>query len=116
MFIFQTLAISAVVPSAHISLTAGVMQAFKCLLGHFGLGVLVPVIALGLVVASLSGLLDWLTGPSTGLLDIRRERGYLPTLRACALDRRLVVGVLPPLLPLRLRKPRWKSGATGQSA
>jgi glutamate:GABA antiporter len=47
-------------------------------LGHFGLSVLVPVIALGLVVASVSGLLDWLTGPSTGLLDIGRERGYLP--------------------------------------
>jgi glutamate:GABA antiporter len=48
------------------------------LLIHFGLNVLVPVIALGLVVASVSGLLDWLTGPSTGLLDIGRDRGYLP--------------------------------------
>jgi len=45
---------------------------------HFSLNALVPVIAIGLVVASLSGLLDWLTGPSTGLLDIARERGYLP--------------------------------------
>src|SRR5581483_3853575 len=27
---------------------------------------------------SISGLLDWLTGPSTGLLNIARERGYLP--------------------------------------
>jgi amino acid transporter len=78
VFIFPTLAISVAVPSAGISLTAGVMQAFKFLLGHFGLSVLVPVIALGLVVASVSGLLDWLTGPSTGLLDIGRERGYLP--------------------------------------
>jgi len=78
VFILPTLAISVAVPSAHISLTAGVMQAFKFLLGHFGLNVLVPVIALGLVVASVSGLLDWLTGPSTGLLYIGRERGYLP--------------------------------------
>jgi glutamate:GABA antiporter len=30
------------------------------------------------VVASLSGLLDWLTGPSTGLVQIGRQRGYLP--------------------------------------
>jgi amino acid transporter len=30
------------------------------------------------VVASISGLLDWLTGPSTGLVRIGRERGYLP--------------------------------------
>ena len=78
VFIFPTLAISVAVPSAHISLTAGVMQAFKFLLDHFGLGVLVPIIGIGLIVASISGLLDWLTGPSTGLLEIGRERGYLP--------------------------------------
>jgi glutamate:GABA antiporter len=78
VFILPTLAISVAVPSAGISLTAGVMQAFRHLLDHFGLAVLVPVIGIGLVVASVSGLLDWLTGPSTGLLEIGRERGYLP--------------------------------------
>jgi glutamate:GABA antiporter len=78
VFILPTLAISVAVPAAHISFTAGVMQAFKSLLGHFGLGLLTPIVAVALVVASLSGLLDWLTGPSTGLLDIARERGYLP--------------------------------------
>jgi amino acid transporter len=78
VFILPTLAISVAVPASHISFTAGVMQAFKSLLDHFGLSVLTPIIAVGLVVASLSGLLDWLTGPSTGLLDIARERGYLP--------------------------------------
>ncbi len=78
VFMFPTLAISVAVPSAHISLTAGVMQAFRFLLDHFGLGVLIPIIGIGLVVASISGLLDWLTGPSTGLLEIGRERVYLP--------------------------------------
>ena len=78
VFIFPTLAISVAVPAAHISFTAAVMQAFKSLLDHFGLSVLTPIIAVGLIVASLSGLLDWLTGPSTGLLDIARDRGYLP--------------------------------------
>src|SRR5579871_2158211 len=78
VFILPTLAISISVPAARISYTAGVMQAFKALLGHFGLSVVTPLIAVGLVIASVSGLLDWLTGPSTGLLDIARERGYLP--------------------------------------
>ena len=78
VFILPTLAISIAVPAAHISFTAGVMQAFKTLLGHFGLNVLVPIVALGLAVASLGGLLDWLTGPSTGLVAIGRDRGYLP--------------------------------------
>ena len=78
VFILPTLAIAVSVPASHISYTAGVMQAFKSLLDHFGMSVLTPIIAVGLVVASVSGLLDWLTGPSTGLLDIARERGYLP--------------------------------------
>ncbi len=79
VFIPPTLAISVAVPSQHISLTAGVMQAFRSLLHHFSVGFLEPVVAIGLVVASLSGLLDWLTGPSTGLVRIGGERGYLPT-------------------------------------
>jgi glutamate:GABA antiporter len=54
------------------------MQAFRSLLDHFSLSFLEPVIAIGLVLASISGLLDWLGGPSTGLVRIGRERGYLP--------------------------------------
>jgi amino acid transporter len=54
------------------------MQAFKSLLDQVGLSVLTPIIAVGLVVASVSGLIDWRTGPSTGLLDIARERAYPP--------------------------------------
>ena len=38
VFILPTLAISVAVPAAHISFTAGVMQAFRSLLDHFGLG------------------------------------------------------------------------------
>jgi amino acid transporter len=78
VFIPPTLAISIAVPSQHISLTAGVMQAFRTLLDHFSLSFLEPIIAIGLVLASISGLLDWLGGPSTGLVRIGRERGYLP--------------------------------------
>ena len=52
--------------------------AFRTLLDHFDLSFLEPVVAIGLVVASIGGLLDWLAGPSTGLVQIGRERGYLP--------------------------------------
>jgi amino acid transporter len=78
VFIPPTLSISIAVPSQDISLTAGVMQAFRTLLDHFSLNFLEPVVAIALVVASISGLLDWLAGPSTGLVQIGRERGYLP--------------------------------------
>jgi amino acid transporter len=78
VFIPPTLAISVAVPAHHISLTAGVMQAFRTFLSHFSLSFLEPIIAIALVVASISGLLDWLTGPSTGLVRIGRERGFVP--------------------------------------
>jgi glutamate:GABA antiporter len=78
VFIFPTLAISWAIPSQQISLTAGVMQALTAFLAHFGLIFAVPLIAVALVVASLSGMMAWLAGPSKGLLNIGREQGHLP--------------------------------------
>ena len=111
----------------------------------FGLSLLTPIIAVALVIASLSGLLDWLTGPSTGLLDIARQRGYrapallticvvgtLASVAACVvglfppsqlghitmlpyllalLAGTLLVGILPPLVLHKLRRPEWKTAA-----
>jgi glutamate:GABA antiporter len=78
IFIFPTLAISWVIPSQTISLTAGVMQAFDALLKHLHLGFALPVIALALAIGALGGMIAWLDGPSEGLLKIGREQGYLP--------------------------------------
>ncbi|MBV9312082.1 MAG: amino acid permease [Solirubrobacterales bacterium] len=78
VFILPTLAIAWLIPEAHISLTAGVMQAFNSLLTHFGISFLVPIIAIALAVGALAGMLAWLDGPSEGLLRIGREQGYLP--------------------------------------
>jgi amino acid transporter len=78
VFILPTLAIAWAVPSSHISLTAGVMQAFNRLLMHFGISFLVPVVAVALAAGALAGMMAWLTGPSEGLLRIGREQGYLP--------------------------------------
>ncbi len=78
IFIVPALAISWVIPAQQLSLTAGVMQAFAGFFSHFGLQVLVPLTALALVSASLSGMMAWLAGPSKGLLKIGREYGYLP--------------------------------------
>ncbi|WP_405014716.1 APC family permease [Kitasatospora sp. NBC_01539] len=78
IFILPALAISWVVPSDQLSLTAGVMQAFDAFFQHFHIGWLTPVVAVGLVAASLGGMLTWLAGPSKGLLLISRQEGYLP--------------------------------------
>ncbi|MFG2914771.1 APC family permease [Kitasatospora sp. NPDC048298] len=78
IFILPALAISWVVPSSELSLTAGVMQAFDAFFQYFGIGWLTPVIAVALITASLGGMLTWLAGPSKGLLMISRQEGYLP--------------------------------------
>ncbi|MFF8771474.1 APC family permease [Kitasatospora sp. NPDC015120] len=78
IFILPALAISWVVPSSQLSLTAGVMQAFDAFFQYFHIGWLTPVIAVALVAASLGGMLTWLAGPSKGLLMISRQEGYLP--------------------------------------
>jgi amino acid transporter len=78
VFILPTLAISSVIPTHRISLTAGVMQAFDSLLHHFDLGFAVPVVAVALAVGALAGMMAWLDGPAEGLLDIGREQGYIP--------------------------------------
>jgi len=78
IFIIPALVISWVIPAQQLSLTAGVMQAFAAFFAHFGLHWLVPLTALALVTASLSGMMAWLAGPSKGLLKIGREHGYLP--------------------------------------
>ncbi|MBC7300047.1 MAG: amino acid permease [Nocardia sp.] len=78
IFILPALAISWVVPSAGLSLTAGVMQAFDAFFGHFGISFLTPIVGIALVAAALGGMLTWLAGPSKGLLLIGRSEGYLP--------------------------------------
>jgi len=78
VFVLPTLAISSVIPTHQISLTAGVMQAFDSLLRHFDLAFAVPGVAIALAVGALAGMMAWLDGPAEGLLDIGREQGYIP--------------------------------------
>ncbi|GAB2715841.1 APC family permease [Nocardia thraciensis] len=78
IFIIPAVVISWVVPAQHLSLTAGVMQAFDGFFNHFGIGFLTPVLGVMLVAAALGGMLTWLAGPSKGLLLIGRTEGYLP--------------------------------------
>jgi amino acid transporter len=78
IFILPALAISWIVPSQALSLTAGVMQAFDAVYAYFGIQWLTPITALAIICASLGGMLAWLAGPSKGLLLIGKEEGYLP--------------------------------------
>ena len=94
IFILPTLVISWVIPAHQISFTTGVMQAFNSLFNHFGLGFVVPVIAIALAVGALAGMLAWLDGPSEGLLRIGREQGFLPPYFQKVNDRGIEVRIL----------------------
>ncbi|MFC7309755.1 APC family permease [Streptomyces monticola] len=78
IFILPALAISWVMPSGQLSLTAGLMQAFEAFFGHFGVGWLTKVVGIMLVTAALGGMLTWLAGPAKGLVQLSRQEGYLP--------------------------------------
>jgi amino acid transporter len=80
VFILPTLAIAWVIPSAQISFTAGVMQAFESLLTHFGLTFVVPLIAIALAVGALAGMMAWLDGPSGGATQDWARAGFSPSL------------------------------------
>ncbi|MFI6640107.1 APC family permease [Streptomyces sp. NPDC050504] len=78
IFILPALAISWVMPSSELSLTAGLMQAFQAFFDHFSVGWMTKVVGIMLVMAALGGMLTWLSGPSKGLVALARQEGYLP--------------------------------------
>lgn len=77
LFLFGSLAVAAVIPASEISLTAGLMEAFKGILGKFGLGFLVPVMGALTAFGAIGGVMSWITGPSQGLLRTAKD-GELP--------------------------------------
>lgn len=77
LFLMGSLALAAIVPADKIALDQGPMQAFAVALKAFGLGWLVPVLALLIALGALAGVMSWITGPSRGLLKTARD-GELP--------------------------------------
>ncbi len=77
LFFLGSLAVATVLPSKDISLTAGIMQAFKELLDKFNLTFLVPVIGLLTAFGAIGGVMSWISGPSRGLLETAKQ-GEIP--------------------------------------
>ncbi|UUP15449.1 APC family permease [Aeromicrobium wangtongii] len=77
VFILPTLAISVAVPGSSINLTQGVLQAFDVFFGHLGISWATTVMALLIVIGILASVVNWIPGPSRGLLMVGKE-GYLP--------------------------------------
>ncbi len=68
LFILGSLSVAAVIPAEEISLTAGLMQAFRTLLDKFHLDFLTPIIGLLTAFGAIGGVMSWISGPSRGLL------------------------------------------------
>ncbi|MFC2149594.1 amino acid permease [Candidatus Auribacterota bacterium] len=72
-----SLAIAIVVPVKHLSLSAGVCQAFEELFRAHGIVWITPIVAILLAYGALAMVVTWMVGPSKGVLEVARE-GYLP--------------------------------------
>ena len=77
LFLLGSLAVAAVIPASEISLTAGLMEAFRQILGKFGLSFLVPVMGALTAFGAIGGVMSWITGPSKGVLSTASD-GELP--------------------------------------
>lgn len=81
LFTLGSLAVAAVLPAQEISLTAGLMQAFKHLLVKFHIEFLSPVIGLLVAFGAIGGVMSWVGGPSKGLLETAQQ-GEIPPFMA----------------------------------
>jgi glutamate:GABA antiporter len=77
LFTFGSLAIAAMFPIKELSLTAGIMQAYKAALDKFHISWLVPVSAIFLAAGALGQIVTWIGGPSRALLQTA-ENGEIP--------------------------------------
>ncbi len=81
LFMMGSLAIAVVVPAKDISLVAGLMQAMERFFDPFGLGWLVPVLAVMAAAGGIAQISTWLVGPSKGLLATARDGALPPALQ-----------------------------------
>ena len=75
--VLGTLAISFVVPVAHLNLAAGLMQAFQDFFAALNLSWLLVPLAVMVVLGGIALLASWLIGPALGLGVVARE-GNMP--------------------------------------
>ena len=63
LFMLGSLSVAAVVPAKDISLTAGLMQAFKHLLDKYHIGFITPIIGLLCAFGAIGGVMSWRSQP-----------------------------------------------------
>ena len=77
IFVLGTLAIAFVIPQAQINLTQSLLVGYFDMFRWAHVGFLAPVMAIALAIGVLAGVVNWVAGPSSGLLVVAKA-GYLP--------------------------------------
>ena len=75
--IIGSLIVGLILPVQNLVLTAGLMQTYNTIFSWFGLGWMVPVIAILIAIGSIGKITTWVLGPVRGLGRAARE-GLLP--------------------------------------
>jgi len=91
--IFSCLAIAIVVPVKQLNLVSGLIDAFGIFLSAYGLNKWIPLIAILIILGSLSGATAWILGPARGLL-IAAEESNLPRFLKKSNSKNMPVGIL----------------------
>lgn len=73
--LFASLAIAIVVPKAHLSLVAGLMQGFTQFFAAFHISWAIPILVCLLVLGGFSTLSAWILGPARGL-SVAAKNGH----------------------------------------
>jgi amino acid transporter len=91
--ILSCLAIAIVVPPRELNLVSGLIDAFGIFFKAYHLSWFIPVIAVLIIVGSLSGATAWILGPARGLL-IATEDSNLPDFLSKQNNRAMPTGIL----------------------
>lgn len=87
------LAIAIVVPSAHLSLVSGLIDAFSIFFNSYQMNWCIPVIALLITIGSLGCATAWIMGPARGLLIASHDNQFPRFFKHCN-KRNAPVGIL----------------------
>lgn len=75
--VLASLAVAIVVPVKQLNLVTGLLEAFRFFFNAFGLGWLMPIVAVLIVIGSIGGISAWVIGPTRGLL-VAAQDGCIP--------------------------------------
>lgn len=91
--VLACLAIAIVVPVKQLNLVSGFIDAFSIFFNAYHMSWLIPIIALLIIIGSLSGASAWIIGPARGLL-VACDDNQLPKMLTRVNKKNMPIGIL----------------------